>query len=266
MTKKLLLQVLLNISSLQQKEITYTDYLGHSSWVLYAIELNNKENFATCSRDKTIKVWSFANEKCLLNLTGHNGYVNYLIEVANGTLLSAGSDGVIKTWNLNLNGEQGISITDGELPVFQIEKVDNYIVTRNESKVMNVWNYNTGEFVRKLDTHKTNVICLKVLRGGKIASGSYDHTVKIWDLLKNEEDGALVGHNFTVYCIDQMKNRNIVTGSGDNTVKIWSAENYQCLSTLSGHQKYVVSLCIISDKVIASGGYDGKVIIWRIKD
>ena len=251
-----------------ENEINFT---GHKSWVLHAIELEEEDKFLTCGRDNTIRLWNILSTKCELVLSEHKENVNYIIQLEEALIASCSSDTTIKIWNLKKNNitlnNSIINIVDGELPVFQIEKLkDKCLVSRNESPTMKIWDYTTGKLVKILEDHFTNVICMTVLKNGNILSGSYDHTAKIWNKDKDKPDITLTGHDFTVYNVCECKNGNILTASGDNTIKLWDLKKKVCLMTFVGHQDYVVSLLSTKNNEFVSGSYDGTAIIWKIKN
>ncbi|KAJ6564303.1 WD40-repeat-containing domain protein, partial [Mycena capillaripes] len=102
--------------------------------------------------------------------------------------------------------------------------------------------------------------------GKRIVSGSYDHTVRIWDA----ETGAalrepLEGHTNSVTSVAFSPDGNrIVSGSYDATVRIWDAETGAALrEPLEGHTDWVTSVAFSPDgKRIVSGSYDHTVHIW----
>ena len=243
-------------------------FVGHKSWVLHAIELEEEDKFLTCGRDHTIRLWNILSTKCELVLSEHKENVNYIIQLEEDLIASCSSDNYIKIWNLknyNMEGSK-LGIYDGDLPVFQIEKLkDNCLVSRNESPNMKIWDYYTGKLVRVLKDHFTNVICMKVLRNEIIISGSYDHTAKIWNKDKDKPEITLSGHEFTVYDVCETKNGNILTASGDGTIKLWDIKKQKCIQTYVGHQDYVVHLFSTKKNEFVSGSYDGTAIIWKIK-
>lgn len=53
----------------------------------------------------------------------------------------------------------------------------------------------------KLDGHEGSVACLAVLDGGRLASGSADTTVKIWQIAAGACVVTLRGHRSFVECI-----------------------------------------------------------------
>ena len=77
-----------------------------------------------------------------------------------------------------------------------------------------------------------------------LASGSYDNTIKLWDIVNGEEIATLVGHNFFVntVCFSPC-GKVLASGSNDNTIKIWDTVTYNELTTLIGHKKSISSIC-----------------------
>ena len=245
------------------------NFVGHSSWILHAIELEEEDKFLTCGRDHTIRLWNILSTRCELILSEHKSNVNYIIQLEEGLIASCSSDNTIKVWHLKKNNPSNVSkitIEDGDFPVFQIEKLkDNCLVSRNESPTMKIWDYLTGKLIRVLEDHFTNVICMKVLKNNKIISGSYDHTAKIWSKDKDKPLATLSGHDFTVYNVCECKNGNILTASGDGTIKLWDIKKQKCIQTFVGHKDYVVHLFCTKKNEFVSGSYDSTAIIWKIK-
>lgn len=260
-----------NLPTKQIIEINFPEneavFHGHKSWILHAVELQEEDKFLTCSRDKTVRLWNIVNTKCELILSEHKQIVNYVIQLEENLIASCSSDKTIKIWNLAESSEESkLNITDGDLPVFQIEKLkDNCLVSRNESPDLRIWEYTTGKLIRILSDHETNIICMKVLRNGNIVSGSYDHTAKIWDKDKDNQIETCYGHLFTVFYVAEAKNGFILTASGDGTIKLWDIKKNECVQTFVGHSDYVVSLLYTKNNELISGSYDNSMKLFKIK-
>ena len=100
--------------------------------------------------------------------------------------------------------------------------------------------------------------------GTRIASGSSDQTIKIWDAKTGAEITTLKGHSseVTSVCFSPDGTR-IASGSWDQTIKIWDAKTGAEISTLKGHLRGVTSVCFSPDGTrIASGSYDQTIKVW----
>ncbi|KAM6504772.1 hypothetical protein FSOLCH5_015266 [Fusarium solani] len=100
--------------------------------------------------------------------------------------------------------------------------------------------------------------------GQRIASGSGDKTVKIWDAGTGGCMRTLEGHGDSVLSAAfSADGQWIASGSLDKTVKIWDAGTGGCVRTLEGHDDSVLSVAFSADgRWVASGSYDKTVKIW----
>ena len=111
--------------------------------------------------------------------------------------------------------------------------------------------------------HENGVMCLQ-FDDQMLATGSYDTTIKIWDIQSGEEQRSLQGHTSAVRCL-QFDDNKLISGSLDNTVKIWNWRTGECLSTLAGHSGGVIGLHFDSS-TLATGSTDGTIRIWNFDD
>jgi len=70
--------------------------------------------------------------------------------------------------------------------------------------------------------HEQSVICLAFAGGSNIASGSVDHTIKIWDVQSGRCESTLTGHGDCVCCLAFLGGTTIASGSYDHKIKTWS--------------------------------------------
>ncbi|KAL2884650.1 Vegetative incompatibility protein HET-E-1 [Ceratocystis lukuohia] len=100
--------------------------------------------------------------------------------------------------------------------------------------------------------------------GQRLASGSDDNTVKIWDATSGVCLRTLYGHrNSVMSVVFSNDGQLLASGSWDHTVKIWDATSGVCLRTLHGHRNSVMSVVFSNDgQRLASGSDDNTVKIW----
>ena len=86
--------------------------------------------------------------------------------------------------------------------------------------------------------HTSNYInCLKFSSdGNRIASGSSDKSVRVWDAKTGEQVKDLHGHTQEVLSVGFSPDGNrIVSGSWDKSVRVWDAKTGEQLKELQGH-------------------------------
>jgi hypothetical protein len=100
--------------------------------------------------------------------------------------------------------------------------------------------------------------------GRRIASGSHDKTVRVWDAQSGVELACLQGHTGVVSSVAFAPDgRRIVSGSWDQTVRVWDAQSGVALACLRGHTDVVYSVAYSPDgQRIASGSHDKTVRVW----
>jgi WD40 repeat protein/tRNA A-37 threonylcarbamoyl transferase component Bud32 len=100
--------------------------------------------------------------------------------------------------------------------------------------------------------------------GKRLASGSSDRKLKVWDAASGQETLTLKGHADWVASVAfSPDGKRIVSGSGDKTLKVWDAASGQETLTLKGHADWVFSVAFSPDgKRIASGSGDGTLKVW----
>jgi WD40 repeat protein len=163
-------------------------------------------------------------------LTGHSGWVESLIELSDGRIVSGSGDNTLRVWDL----------------------------TADVGK----------ECVRTLTGHSDMVTSVIELSDGRIVSGSVDETLRVWDLTADEGKECvrtLTGHSSSVYSVIELSDGRIVSGSGDSTLRVWDLiadVGKECVRKLTGHSGSVRSVIELSDGRIVSGSYDSTLRVW----
>jgi WD40 repeat protein/tRNA A-37 threonylcarbamoyl transferase component Bud32 len=100
--------------------------------------------------------------------------------------------------------------------------------------------------------------------GTRIASGSGDMTIKIWDASTGTELSTLNGHEHVISSVSFSPNgTRIASGSRDKSIKIWDASTGTELTTLKGHEDFVNTVSFSPNGTrIASGSDDKTIRIW----
>ncbi|KPV77861.1 uncharacterized protein RHOBADRAFT_34063 [Rhodotorula graminis WP1] len=117
-----------------------------------------------------------------------------------------------------------------------------------------------------LSGHTDSITCLQVAEDlphpsfPVLMTGSWDRSVRIWNLETGKEVGVLRGHTRGVRAL-QFDALKLVTGSMDSTLKIWNWRTGECMRTLRGHRDAVI--CLTYDKqLLVSGSGDSTIRVW----
>jgi len=169
-------------------------------------------------------------------LTGHGGWVTALATSmeAPDMLLSASRDKSLIVWNL----------------------------TREEEKF--------GVAKRRLKGHSHYVQDVAISSDGQFAlSGSWDGTLRLWDLNTGTTTRNFYGHTKDVLSVAfSADNRQIVSGSRDKSINLWNTLG-QCkfVITEEGHREWVSCVRFspnLATPLIVSAGWDKMVKVWNL--
>jgi len=170
-------------------------------------------------------------------LKGHNGWVTSIATSAENPdmIISGSRDKSIIVWNLTRESEQ-----------------------------------NYGQPRRSLTGHSHFVQDLVISSDGQFAlSGSWDGTLRLWDLNFGTTTRRFVGHTKDVLSVAfSLDNRQIVSGSRDKTIKLWNTLG-ECKYTIdeNGHTEWVSCVRFspnTQNPIIVSGGWDKLVKVWSL--
>ena len=99
--------------------------------------------------------------------------------------------------------------------------------------------------------------------GKRIATGSFDETIKIWDAVTGRETVTLRGHEDSIHSLAWGPDGRLASGGSDGAMKIWDSIHDQESSVLPGHGRRATSVAWSRDgKRLASAGDDVTLRIW----
>ncbi|CAK7271340.1 hypothetical protein SEPCBS119000_004550 [Sporothrix epigloea] len=125
------------------------------------------------------------------------------------------------------------------------------------------YNWRNGRCAVKVFRGHTNgVTCLQI-DDVMMATGSYDATIRIWNLETGKQTRVLRGHTQGIRSL-QFDDKILVSGSLDGNMKIWNWHTGELLNTLVCHQGGVISVHL-DGEWLASGSADKTIKVFNLK-
>jgi guanine nucleotide-binding protein subunit beta-2-like 1 protein len=152
------------------------------------------------------------------------------------------------------------------------------IISASRDKSLIVWalpreDEKYGFAKRRLKGHSHYVQDVAISSDGQFAlSGSWDGTLRLWDLTSGNTTRRFVDHTKDVLTVAfSADNRQIVSGSRDRSIKLWNTLG-QCKYTISspeeGHKEWVSCVRFSPNTqipLIVSAGWDKVVKVWNLQ-
>eukprot|EP00897_Mesotaenium_endlicherianum_P006567 jgi/Mesen1/5939/ME000301S05057 len=150
------------------------------------------------------------------------------------------------------------------------------ILSSSRDKSVILWNLtreegNYGSARRRLTGHGSFVQDVVISSDGQFAlSGSWDGTLRLWDLNSGSTTRRFVGHGKDVLSVAfSVDNRQIVSGSRDRSIKLWNTLG-ECKYTIQDQEAHTGWVSCVrfspvnTHPIIVSGGWDKVVKVWNL--
>ena len=153
----------------------------------------------------------------------------------------------------------------------EVNKINN-----QKLKEKNMINNNGITFLNKnyfkcfktISGHEDKIVCITELSSGKIATGSYDNKIKIWNLSSYNEEKTIKEEG-NVLCLLEFENGMLLSGTNKNNINLFDLNNNlnnNKIFSFKGHQLWVNNLVKINNNYFASCSNDNNIIIWDYKN
>ncbi|ETO12076.1 WD-40 repeat protein [Reticulomyxa filosa] len=284
---------------------------GHNKCV-YSIDysiFDGKQILCSGSDDKTVRVWDIETTKQMQIFNGHTNYVNcvkfsqyHYQNNCSMIICSSSDDKTIRFWDFK-NDKQLQVLNEHTEGIYGIQfspfNGNRYLCSGSADNTIHLWDVETFKSLHIFNGHtfwiwcvefsplqsnnnnnnnnnKSNSIGVIGGNGYTICSGSFDKTIRIWDIETTKEIIIFKGHEKVVRSVKYSPyEQNIIcSGSDDKSIRLWDIRSKQQIHMFNGHTGYVNSIDyspfvnnteIGNSNVICSGSYDNTIRFWDIR-
>ena len=269
--------------------VTLAGHIDYVTSVTFHPTATTPPLLASGSRDNTVKLWHLSPDSttCVATLEGHTGHVNYVAFHPTEPLLATGSqDKTVKLWLMSSDNSSATcvaTLADHLAPVYSVafHPTEPLLATGSGDTTVRVWRISlsaatcVGGLVLPVSPgnggYKRAVTSVAFHPTAPLlATGSADHTVRLWRLSDNKCLAILNrrnrGHSDHVTSVAFHPTAPIlVTGSWDKTVKLWllSRDNSSanCVATLE-HSGHVTSVAFHPTAPLLATGSGSIAKVW----
>ena len=162
---------------------------GHTANIKCMLTSKDRCIAASGSYDCTICVWNVLTAECVAILTGHDKVVWSVAISSDNSLLASGSDdSTVRIWNISENYCLHHITCPENVKCVAFSLNDKTVIAgaHCSQSQLRAWNTTTGEYVSDYKGHTHAVMCIKVVDGCTVITGSRDGTIKVWDITTGE--------------------------------------------------------------------------------
>jgi WD40 repeat protein len=241
-------------------------FRGLKAPVLSVAFSSDSARLAAWGADGTIKIWDTDTGRLSADVV-HPNNTGAGAWSPDDKLLAAGhGDGTV-TISGTQPGDKVVTLGGGFAPITDLAwSPDSRRLASASSYdyTTRIWEVSSKKMVLGPLLHSHEVMSVAwEPNGQRVATGSIDETVKIWDATTGRELVTLRGYFRAVTSLSWGPDGRLASGSDDGSVKVWNAIRDQESSILPGHAGRAHAVSWSPDgKRLASGGDDGKVRIW----
>ena len=196
----------------------------------------------TASDDGKLKLWDVVSGFCIVTFTEHTSGITACEFAKRGNVLfTASLDGSVRAWDLvryrsfrTFTGKSRLSFSslavDPSGEVVCAGSVDSFDII--------VWSVQTGQLLDELTGHEGPVSSLSFApNGSALASASWDHTVRLWDIFARTQTSEPLQLQADVLCVSfRPDSQELTVAALDGSLTFWNVANATQSGTLDARR------------------------------
>ena len=165
------------------------------------------------------------------------------------------------------SSDKALPITTEETlnKIHEEKKIENNIYHINNNGIT-LFNKNYYKCIKTIRGHNDKIVCITELKTGKIVTGSYDNTIKIWNLnTYNDICEKTINEEGNVLCLLEFEYNMLLSGTNKNNINLFNLNNNYTnnkIFSFKGHELWVNNIVKLNAIYFASCSNDNQIRIW----
>ena len=255
------------LSILNTEDSITEDLKGHTHAVNSVMLTSDEKYIVSCSRDKTIRIWSLQAKTLESTLTDQEYPAECIIISKDDKYIIFGSF-EIRIWNFQTQIQEGsLKIFDNfHVKCLAATSNNQYIVCSCNDSAIRVFDFSERKLVGILEGHTQPVLIVGLSSNGEYAiSYSQDRTVRLWSMERLCQESVLtkLTSRYEKCIAITDNNQYVITGRSSYTIEVCNFMEKKNKIIFEGHNQAIASMAITSDyRYIITGSHDKTVRIW----
>jgi WD40 repeat protein len=266
-------------------------FAGHKDTIL-DIQVATPSLIATCSDDKSIRLWDTRTSKAVMCIAGYSSeeYVNTIrFQSCDSNCLFGASDKALYGFDFRSNNNNLIvrnalsvfkDITSSDISCFALNASGTFALGDDDG-IIHILN-SQGEILKRLRRPHVNVIgCISFRpnNNNNLVSGGFDSLLCLHDYKRGRIQYSIDFSTLAIESGNQMSNppfvhdithmfqhRVVLSALGDGSLHLNRSVDLREIAVKeNAHSGMVVSLAKLSDRSFASSGINGNICLWNIE-
>jgi WD40 repeat protein/serine/threonine protein kinase len=214
-------------------------FTGHTAGALCAALSPDGKRLASCSRDRSVRVWDLASGGLLFLFQGHSDTINHVAFSPDGRwLASASRDRTVKIWSL-VTGKEEHTLRDhrGWVNWIEFSPDGTRLASASHDGTINLWEWPNGRLLRTLRLDNRAATCVAFSRDRQRLASSWVGGLSIWNLMMDKEERHWEAHRGWITGLAfSADSQRLASASWDGTAKVWEVPRSERPLTFRGRE------------------------------
>ncbi|XP_045593332.1 WD repeat-containing protein 81 isoform X2 [Procambarus clarkii] len=245
------------------KQIKLQTFTGHTNSVKSIHVLDNENSFISCSKDKTVKLWSLRSQgdgnthvSAQWTYTGHKKSV-FGVTFSDSMRYAASCDSTVHVWDpfICAGVKQLDSLRHSPVTVLTaMAAPSTLLVAATTDATLKFIDLRTCNYTHEFKVSMGGaglVRCIDTSGDGRLVTVAHSSgVISVLDTRTGHLLSTWKPHEGEVLCMKWYKDGTFISSALDQTVSVWSVDDSKLKFTLRGPTEPVHLICLYGDEVI----------------